>query len=72
MEKYGSGNGKSGHYITHRGMRGGEWRQGQIFFFRIWEGVPIVTRRTKELLEAGKMKNVQYTPLEEVVLPTPF
>ncbi len=47
---------------------GGERDGSDVFYFKNWEGSLIVTRRTKELLEKNKLKNIQYTALEEYVL----
>lgn len=47
---------------------GEEWDGSDLFYFKNWEGPLIVTRRTKELLEKNKIKNIKCTAIEEFIL----
>ena len=60
---------KSNPYKRINGLSvGDEWNGSDVFYFKNWEGPLIVTRRTKELLESNKLKNVKCTALEEYIL----
>ena len=60
---------KSNPYNKINGLSvGDEWDGSDVFYFKNWEGPLIVTRRTKELLEENKLKNVKCTAVEEYIL----
>lgn len=42
-----------------------EWDGSDIFYFRDWKGLIVVTEKVKCLLEKNKMKNVAFVNLEE-------
>lgn len=44
---------------------GEEWDGSDMFYFKNWNGVTIVTSKVKELLESNKMKNVDFIKLSE-------
>ncbi len=60
------------HALKDEGLRsveglsvGEEWDGSDMFYFRNWSGVTIVTSKVKELLESNKMKNVDFIKLSE-------
>lgn len=44
------------------------WDGSDVFYFKNWDGVLIVTRRVKELLEENRMKNMDFIDVEDYVL----
>ena len=42
-----------------------EWDGSDIFYFKDWKGLIVVTEKVKYLLEKNKMKNVAFANLEE-------
>lgn len=42
-----------------------EWDKSDIFYFKNWEGVIIITEKVKEILEKSKLKNVSFVNVKD-------
>lgn len=45
-----------------------EWDGSDIFFIKNFKGIPVVTKRVKDILESNKIKNVQFTNVNDIEL----
>lgn len=44
-----------------------EWDKSDMFYFRNWEGVIIVTEKVKEILEKNDLKNIKFINIKDFI-----